>query len=204
MKEQPMYAVGHLALGYLSGKTVSKILDVNINIPLLFLVSVLPDMDLLIPGLEHRGPMHSVIIFCLLFLPIFIFFKKRAIPYFVALNQHSLIGDYLTGTTQILWPLTTNWYGLGIEITSLTNIFIEWALFLTSTTILFKTKDAWLLLQQHSSNMILAIPVLTVLLPASLSFPLYVSPELIIPHIIYITFFSLSLLIDLKAIFTKT
>ena len=199
-----MYAVGHLALGYLSGKTASKILNVNVNIPLLFLVSVLPDVDLLIPGLEHRGPMHSAIIFSLLFLPAFILFKKRAIPYFVALIQHILIGDYLTGDTQLLWPATTNWYGLGMEITGLTNILMEWTLFLTSTATLFKTKDAWLLFQKHPSNMILAVPVLTALLPAFLSFPLHVPPELIIPHLTYIALFTLSILIDLKAIFMKT
>jgi len=199
-----MYAVGHMALGYLSGKTASKILNVNANIPLLFLVSVLPDVDLLIPGLEHRGPLHSVIIYCLLFLPAFILFKKRAVPYFVALIQHILIGDYLTGDTQLLWPATTNWYGLGMEITSLTNILIEWTLFLTSTATLLKTKDAWLLFQQHPSNMILAIPVLTVLLPTLLSFPIYVSPQLVIPHLIYMALFTFSILIDLEAIFTKT
>ena len=199
-----MYAVGHLALGYLTGKTASKILNVNINIPLLFLASVLPDIDLLIPGLHHRGPMHSAILFSLLFLPIFILYKKRAIPYFVALTQHILIGDFLTGWTQLIWPITTNWYGLGLEIASLTNILIEWALFLTSTAILFRTRDVWLLLQQHQSNMILAIPVLTVLLPASISFPTYVSLELLMPHLLYITLFTLSILIDLKTIFTKT
>ena len=199
-----MYAVGHLALGYLSGKTASKILGLNIDIPLLFFVSVLPDIDLLIPGLHHRGPMHSVVLFSLLFLPIFAVYKKRAIPYFVALAQHMLIGDYLTGWTQLLWPITTNWYGLGIEIASLTNILAEWALFLMSTTLLFKTRDTWLLLKQHPSNMILAIPVLTVLLPASIRFPLYVSPVLIIPHLVYIALFTFSLLTDLKAIFTKT
>jgi len=198
-----MYAVGHLALGYLSGKTASKILNVNINIPLLFLVSVLPDIDLLIPGLYHRGPLHSVILFCLLFLPAFILFKKRAIPYFVALIQHVLIGDYITGWTQLLWPITTNWYGLGMEITSLTNIFIEWVLFLISTAILFKTKDAGLLFQKHRSNMILAVPVLTALLPTFLSFPLHVPPEMIIPHLIYLALFAFSILVDLRAIFTK-
>jgi hypothetical protein len=199
-----MYAVGHLALGYLSGKTASKILNVNIKIPLLFLASVLPDVDLLIPGLHHRGPLHSVMLFCLLFLPVFVLFKKRAIPYFVALIQHILIGDYLTGWTQPLWPVTTSWYGLGMEITSLTNILVEWALFLTSTAILFKTKDAWLLFQQHPSNMILAVPVLTVLLPTLLSFPLYVSLELVIPHLSYMALFTYSILTDLRAIFTKT
>jgi len=201
-----MYAVGHLALGYLSGKTASKILNVNANIPLLFLASVLPDVDLLIPFLQHRGPLHSVILFCLLFLPAFILFKKRAIPYFVALIQHILIGDYLTGGTQLLWPITTNLYpsGLSIEITSLTSILIEWTLFLTSTATLFKTKDAWLLLRQHPSNMILAVPVLTVLLPTLLSLPIYVSPELVIPHLIYMALFTFSILVDLKAILTKT
>jgi hypothetical protein len=199
-----MYAVGHLALGYLSGKATSKILNVNVNIPLLFLVSVLPDIDLLIPGLQHRGPLHSVIIFCLLFLPIFIFFKKGAVPYFVALIQHLLIGDYLTGDIQLLWPITTNWYGLGIGITSLTNISIEWILFLTSITIMFKTKDVWLLFQQHPSNMILAVPVLTVLLPTFLSFPLHVPLGLVIPHLVYLVFFAFSILIDLKAFLTKT
>jgi len=198
-----MYAVGHLALGYLSGKTSSKILNVNVNIPLLFLVSVLPDIDLLIHGLEHRGPLHSVIFFCLLFLPTFILFGKRAIVYFVALIQHILVGDYLTGGVQLLWPITTNWYGLGIAITSLTNIFIEWVLFLASITIMFKTKDAWLLFQQHPSNMILSIPVLTVLLPAFLSFPLHVPLGLIIPHLVYLVFFTLSIVIDWKAILTK-
>jgi len=177
---------------------------VNINIPLLFLMSVLPDIDLLIPGLHHRGPLHSAILFSLLFLPIFILYKKRAIPYFVALTQHILIGDFLTGWTQLIWPITTNWYGLGIKIASLTNILAEWALFLASTAILFRTRDVWLLLQQHQSNMILTIPVLTVLLPASISFPTYVSLELLMPHLLYITLFTLSILIDLKTIFTKT
>jgi membrane-bound metal-dependent hydrolase YbcI (DUF457 family) len=199
-----MYAVGHLALGYLTGKTASKILNVNMNIPLIFLMSVLPDIDLLIPGLHHRGPLHSAVLFSLLFLPIFILYKKRAIPYFLALTQHILIGDFLTGQTQILWPITTDWYGLGIEITSLTNILVEWGLFILSTAILFRTRDAWLLLQQHPSNMILTIPVLTVLLPASIRFPTYVSPVLLIPHLIYIALFTFSILIDLKAIFAKT
>jgi len=201
-----MYAVGHLALGYLSGKATSKILKTNVNVPLLFLVSVLPDIDLLIPGLKHRGPMHSMIVFCLLFLPSFIFFGKRAMLYFVALVQHILVGDYLTGGTQLLWPITTNWYGLGlgIKVTSLTNILIEWILFLTSIMILFKSRDAWLLFQRHPSNMVLLIPVVTVLLPAFLSFPFHVPLGLVIPHLIYIALFTFSILIDLKAILTKT
>jgi len=198
--EEPLtYAVGHLALGYLSGKATSKVLNVNVNIPLLFLAAIMPDVDLLIACLQHRGPTHSIIIFCLLFLPAFILFRKRTAPYFIALIQHSLMGDYPTGGTQLLWPIATNWYGLGIKITSLINIFMEWILFLTSITIMLKTNDAWLLLQPNPSNLILFVPVFTVLLPTLLGIPLSVPLELVIPHLMYLMFFTLSILIDVRA-----
>jgi len=196
-----MYAVGHFALGYLTGKLAAKSLDVSINLPLLFLASVLPDIDLLIPGLEHRGPLHSVILFCLIFLPIFLLYKKRAAPYFVAVIQHIMIGDYLIGGgLQLLWPLTTNTYGFHIGITSLTNIALEWSLFLISTAIMFKTNDVMLLFKRHSSNMILSIPVLTVLLPTVISFPLYVPLALLVPHFFYLILFFFSIFIGWKAI----
>ena len=206
MEEPPTYAVGHLALGYLSGKAASKILKVTVNVPLLFLASIIPDADLLVPGLQHRGPAHSTIISCLLFLPAFIFFGKRAAPYFIALIQHSLVGDYLTGGTggtQLLWPVASNWYGSEIKITSLTNVFMEWTLFLTCITVMLKTKDVWSLFQHHPSNIILSIPILTVLLPTFLSFPLSVPLELVIPHLTYLILFALSALVDCKAILTK-
>jgi len=196
-----MYAVGHFALGYLTGKLAAKSLGVSINLPLLFLASVLPDIDLLIPGLEHRGPLHSVILFCLIFLPIFLLYKKRAVPYFVAVIQHIIIGDYLIGgNLQLLWPLTTNTYGFHIEITSLTNIALEWSLFLVAMMIMFKANDLMLMFKHHPSNMILSIPVLTVLLPTVISFPLSVPLALLIPHLVYLTIFFFSILIDLEAI----
>jgi len=201
-----MYAVGHLALGYITGRATSKLLNVNINIPLLFLASIIPDIDLLIPGLQHRGPTHSLIISILIFIPLVAYCGKKAIPYFIALTQHSLIGDYLTsGGIQLLWPInSTHYYGLPIEITSLTNITIEWIFFLTAFTILLKTRDAWTLFQPHQSNLLLSIPTFTVLLPTLLSFPEYVPPALIIPHLTYLTTFTISILIDLKTILKKS
>jgi hypothetical protein len=200
-----MYAVGHFALGYLTGKVAAKSLDVNINFPLLFLASVFPDIDILIPGLVHRGPLHSVILFCLIFLPIFAIYKKRAAPYFVAVIQHIIIGDYLIGgNIQLLWPLTTNTYGFHISIVSLTNIALEWSLFLIFMTFMIKTKDIFFLFKHHSSNMILAIPVLTVLLPTVISFPLYVPLALLIPHIVYLILFTISILVDWKMMLTRT
>jgi len=201
-----MYAVGHLALGYLTGKATGKLLNVNVNIPLLFLASIIPDIDLLIPGLEHRGPTHSLIISILIFIPLVIHYGKKAIPYFVAFTQHSLIGDYLIGGgIQLLWPINSiHYYGLTIETTSLTNILLEWIFFLTAFTILLKTRDAQTLLQPHPSNLLLSIPTFTVLLPTLLSFPQYVHPALIIPHLTYLTIFTIPILIDFKAILKKS
>jgi len=194
-----MFSVGHFALGYLSGKALSKLLNVNVGISLLFLASTLPDVDLIIPGVEHRGPIHSIIILFLAFVPAFITYKKRAIPYFTALAQHSLIGDSLTaGGVQMLWPITTTWYGAQIEIASLTNISLEWIFFLACLTVMFKTKDAWTLFQHHPSNLLLSVPVLTVLVPTFFSFPIPVPPRLVPPHLTYLTLFTLSILIDLK------
>ena len=199
-----MYAVGHFALGYLTGKLTAKQLDVNINLPLLFLASVFPDIDILVPGLVHRGPLHSVVLFCLVFLPIFVIYKKRAAPYFVAVIQHIIIGDYLIGgDLQLLWPLTTNLYGFQIGIASLTNVVLEWSLFLVSMTFMVKTKDILLMFEHHPSNMILAIPVMTVLLPAVISFPLYVPLTLLIPHLTYLILFTAPIAIDLKKCLQK-
>ena len=168
------------------------------NIPLLFVASVVSDIDLLMPGLRHRGPTHSLIIILLLFLPAFLLYGKRATPYFAAMAQHSIVGDYLTSEgVQLLWPIAVDWYGVGFAMTSLTNILIEWILFLTSLTIMLKAKDAWKLFQRHPSNLLLSIPVFTVLIPTLLSFPMYVPLELIIPHLIYLAVFTLSILVDL-------
>jgi len=160
--------------------------------------SVVSDFDLLIPSLEHRGPTHSLIIILLVFPPIFTIYGKRAAPYFAAMAQHSLIGDYLTSEgIQLLWPVNLDWYGVGIEMTSLTNILIEWIFFLASLAIMLKAKDIWILFQHHPSNLLLSIPVFTVLLPTFLSFPWYVPLELVIPHLTYLAIFASSVLIDL-------
>lgn len=191
--------MGHLALGYLSGKASSKLLNADVNIPVLFLLSTLPDIDLVIPGLQHRGPTHSVIIFFLLFIPLFATYRKRAIPYFIAIAQHPLIGDYLTEKgVQMLWPITTNWYGLGINMMGLVSVSLEWIVFLASLTLMFKTKDSWIILKPHLTNLLLLVPITTAFFPTFLRFPLVVPRALVIPHLVYIAIFTVSMLVDLN------
>jgi len=90
-----MYLLGHVALGYFAATTVRRITHENFSIPLIWLVSLLPDVDLLISGLQHRGPTHSIVIALLLFTPILIILK-RGLAYLAALATHMVIGDYFT------------------------------------------------------------------------------------------------------------
>lgn len=190
--------MGHFALGYIISKATVKISEMKLNIPLVITLSVIPDTDILIPFLEHRGPAHSIITLFMVFIPIFAIYRKKAIPYFLALIQHPLIGDYITGgRIQLLWPLTTQYYGMEICIKSQTNITLEWIVFLTSIIIMLKAKDTVTFFQPHKSNLILVIPTFTVLLPTFLSFPLNVPAWLIPPHLAYISIFSASIIIDL-------
>jgi hypothetical protein len=196
------FAVGHLALGYLLGTFSARLLKTKINIPIALALSIIPDVDILfeslhIPFIMHRGPVHSIITALVIFLPFFLIYRARAIPYFLALVQHFLIGDYLTGGSQLLWPVSSQLYGIGLQITSRTNIIIEWIAFSISTVAMIKTKDIHKFFQAHATNVLLAIPTFTVLLPALLGFPLNVPLWLIPPHLFYVVLFSASIAITL-------
>jgi membrane-bound metal-dependent hydrolase YbcI (DUF457 family) len=203
-EEASTYAVGHFAVGYILAKLTSKMTKTKFNVALILTLSVIPDVDILIPYVVHRGPTHSILMAFIIFIPIFALYHKNALPYFAALIQHSLISDYVAGgKVQLLWPLTTQTFGLELSIKSPANITIEWLSFLTATLIMIKTKDVHPLLQPHNSNLILTIPTFTVLLPTLLAFPLEVPIALIPPHIVFIALFTASLSIDLKNIIEK-
>lgn len=191
--------MGHLALGYITGKVSSKLLASKVNIPLLLTVSVVPDIDFLfMPFLEHRGPTHSLVTAFVVFVPILAFYGRRAVPYFVALVQHSLIGDYIGGNgPQLLWPFTTQGYGIALEITSLPNVIVESLMFLGALIVMLKTDDISTFFETHKSNLILIIPVFALLLPMIPRFPSGIPAWLIPSHLVYLFLFVTSILITL-------
>ena len=199
-----------MAIAYLLGKGSSKGLRVKINIPMLLVLSILPDIDIIFDFLTgsqiHRGPTHSIIVAALAFIPIFIIFHKKAIPYFLALISHPLIGDFLTGgRLQLFWPLSTNEYGLHelggpyIDIFSPANIALEVSLFIVATLVLYKTGDWKVFFKSNKTNLVLIIPIATVLLPSTIGYPfnnsLFLSePILAIAHIFYLVLFSIAVI----------
>lgn len=134
----------------------------------------------------------------IVFVPIFVFYRKEALPYFIALIQHSLVGDYIGGNgPQLLWPFTSQSYGITLEITSLPNVVIESLLFLAAVVVMLKTDDISRFLEPHKSNLILAIPALTLLLPIIPRFPLGLPVWLIPSSLVYLFLFLIAILIAL-------
>ena len=199
-----------MALGYILGKGSAKLAKVKLNIPLVLVLSVIPDADILLQHIDglstlipHRGPFHSVVLSSIIFIPIFAYYRKSAAPYFVALIQHALIGDFfIGGQLELLWPISQQKFGfpIYISITSIQNVSLELSLFIVSLILLVATKDILSLFRPNKSNLILAIPIFTVLLPTLMSYPLNVPVLMIPPHVVYTLIFAGSILIELWAV----
>ena len=97
--------------------------------PLLFVSSVLPDIDLLLRFLMHRGSTHSLLTITALMVPFFIIYWKQAFPYYAAMLSHIFLGDYFTGGIELFWPLSHGWFGaLNFDVTILPSASEEFAL----------------------------------------------------------------------------
>lgn len=105
-----MYPLGHIALGYLMAKTTKKVTGYSFNTPLVWFFSILPDFDVFIPIIEHRGATHSITLIAIFAIPVLLKYTQGT-PYLVAFASHSIIGDYFTSYgTKLFWPFSNDWY----------------------------------------------------------------------------------------------
>lgn len=200
------FAIGHFALGYLTGKGSSRLLKVKLNLPLLLAVSVISDVDLILQFVDptlfmHRGPTHSIITFTVLLVPLFIIYRKRAVPYYAALLSHSLIGDFFTGGLELFWPMSQGWFGFeNIDVKSLGSILIELVLFAVTLAIMLRTQNLQSLLKPNKYNWLLLIAfgaVLGPMLQVGRSFEGSIPLLLVIPSLFYLVLFAYSLTVEL-------
>jgi membrane-bound metal-dependent hydrolase YbcI (DUF457 family) len=166
-----MFAIGHFALGYLTGNGSSRLTKTKVNLPLLLVASVLPDIDLLLQDVDrglfmHRGPTHSIITITLFMIPLLVFYRKQALPYFIAVLSHPLIGDLPTGGVELLWPASQHWFGGSIlPMAGLAEVAAELVLFAVATSLMFWHGDLKRLLQPNTHNTYLIVAAATVLVP---------------------------------------
>lgn len=202
-----MFAVGHIALGHIIGKILSKSTRKSQNIPAIWTLSLLPDIDLLIPSLQHRGPTHSIIVAILIIAPLFIIGSRKTAPYIAALATHSMIGDYITnGGVRLFWPLSLEWlvFERAIMLGSAFEAYIELALFAMLIVTLILSRDYNHLFHLERRNTLLFVPLCTIVLPVMFKYPVKVPKILIIPHLflmsIIVLSFSMSLIHALSTI----
>jgi len=187
----------------LIGKLLSHTLKTDLDLPLIFTLSIISDVDLLIPFIEHRGPTHSVLAITLIFLPLLTLYGKKAIPYLLAIIQHPILGDFFSGgKIQLFWPLTTDYYGIKVGIKNPINIVVELVSFTIAILVMFGSKDYTKLLSSRNS-LILMIPLFTLILPTFLKFPIEVPILLIPPHLALIILLAASVITGLKRRFSK-
>jgi hypothetical protein len=206
-----------MAIAYLLGKGSSMALHTKVNIPLLLVLSIIPDVDIIFDYLTgaqiHRGPTHSIVVAALIFTPLFIHYGKQAIPYFLALISHFVIADFfIGGQLQLFWPLTTQQFGayeLGfyyISIWNPINILTEIMLFATAMAILYKTGDWRAFFKADKLNLVLFLPIVCVLLPSTIGYPfdgslLFRSPLLAFAHLVFLALFTIAVYKTLISIY---
>jgi len=190
-----MFAVGHAAYGYILAKTTGKAVKTDICIPLVLALSVAPDLDLLIRGLDHRGATHSIVVLVLLCAPCFAKYRARALPYLVALTQHVFLGDYLTGGSELFWPVTSDTIGLNWSVKGLQNQVLEWTGFILLVLVLVLTRDYSRLLKPNMENLLLIIPAAATFVPFYISRRYNMIPSsLLVPSIVLLVLYALSML----------
>jgi len=184
-------AVGHVALGYLFGKSVGYLTGRRPSLLLLWVFSVLPDLDLLLPFLEHRGPSHSLVLMGALSLPFLIWNWRIMLPYLASSLSHSLVGDYFTGGALMFWPLSSAWVKspLGLSMASVSEWYLELVLAGVFMMLLVFSKDYRVLLRSSKLDFrfsLLFLPLCVVVLPALLLFPRLIPRLLLLPHLLLI------------------
>jgi hypothetical protein len=80
-------------------------------------------------------------------------------------------------------------------------VALEWIAFLAAVMIMIKTRDISKFFQAHKSNLLLAIPTFTTLLPTLASYPLSVPLALVPPHIFYTVVFSIAIVLAVPRVF---
>ena len=183
-----MFAVGHMSVAYLLTRGLKRGRWQSMSMPLVWASSLLPDLDLLIPGINHMGPTHSIIFAIAAFLPLFLYKGKEVTPYFLGYASHTVLGDLITNRgVWFLWPLTQRRFEVPLPFTCKhtfsTNL--ELALFGLFFLVFIITKDYASELYSSGMRPLSLIPFIALLVPVVFGFPITVPLRLVPPHLVF-------------------
>jgi len=150
-----MFFQGHMVWGYLTARATSSLSRTRLVMPLVLLVSILPDADIFLEpfGIKHLTVTHAIFTWVVLFAPVFGYFGvRKTLPYFFAVMQHFLLGDAVMGPIPFLWPATSVSYGLRFEMKSAMDLFLEGFGFALFLGVSYRTGDLVAMFNGDSVN----------------------------------------------------
>jgi len=168
-----LYFLGHMAWAYVWAVIAWALIPAakrggKLFVPAILMLGVLPDVDLLLGGLGvvHRTVTHSFFLWTVLFIPVFVILRFKAIPYFVAVVQHFAFGDFLMGKVMLFWPFSSKLVGLGFGMPSVVDVVLETAGLLFALIILLYIGDLKQLFSVNKRNVFMLLPLLALLTSA--------------------------------------
>jgi len=189
-------------------------------VPAVLMLGILPDSDLLLGslGVVHHTFTHSFFFWFIIFVPIFVIFRLKSIPYFVAVVQHFAFGDLLMDKVLLFWPFNSSFVGFNFGMPSLIDVILETAGLLLFLGIIVYVGDLKRLFSVEKRNIFMILPLLA-LLASALFFASHwssigslitylLSSNLLIAlalgHIILFAFLAISTLQGMRALRTKS
>ena len=222
-----MYFLGHMAWAYVwaivAWAFIPRVKRAGkLFVPAILMLGILPDADLFLGslGVVHRTITHSFFFWIIVFLPFFIIFRLKSVPYFVAVVQHFAFGDLLIGTrVMIFWPFNSSFVGFNFGMASPIDVALETAGLVLALGIMVYIGDLKRLFSVDKSNILMLLPSLALLASASaLFFAFHRSSTnpfasnlssgdllivLVIGHLILFAFLAVSTIQGLRAFRTK-
>ena len=153
-------------------------------VPAILLLGILPDADIFLGsiGIVHRTITHSFFFWIVLFVPIFVIFRLKSVPYFVAVIQHFAFGDLIMGQVMIFWPFKKSYFGLNFGMPSTVDVALETVGLLLAFIIIVYSRDLKRLFSVDKNNTLMVLPLLA-LITAVLFFVSHSSIDSLITYV---------------------
>jgi len=131
-------------------------------VPAVLMLGVMPDVDLLLGGfgVAHHTFTHSLFFWFVLFAPFLAVYRRKSVPYLVAVVQHFAFGDFFVGEVMIFWPFSRSYFGFGTAMVSVFDVALETAGLLLAAGIMYFNGDLRRLLSVDMRNIPMFLPLL--------------------------------------------
>jgi hypothetical protein len=160
-----LFFLGHMTWAYVWAAVFRGKLRGKLFVPAVLMLGVIPDIDLFLQGfgVVHHTFTHSLFFWFVIFAPFLVVFRRKSIPYLVAVVQHFAFGDFLVGNVMIFWPFSSLHFGFNISMPSVLDVALETAGLLLAAGIVYFNGDLRRLLSVKMRNISMLFPFLALL-----------------------------------------